>query len=634
MRPYRLRLRILLGCIGVAFVALGVRLADLQIRKVHFYGGEAVRRRVKTSLVDTRRGSVKDRNGNVLAQDKPSFDVCVLFSSSKDDCADQTLARYNPNTDKYELNPGVWLPSIARLSGMPARDIEEKVRGIIAEVEATREQVIRGYVRRHAKKPPRSFKVPEEVSYQAVLTDVDFDLISWVEVANDHFPGIKVEAKARRFYPYKDSAAHVIGYTAPIGGEEIEKWGESYAGSPYKRFLVHDYIGRTGVEKHFDKYLRGTRGEVIEEINVLGRRQEVLASRPPIPGDDVYLTIDIDLQRAAEAGLGKQNGAMVLMDPRSGEILALATCPRFDLNAFSEDYERLLKDPAHPMLHRAALAAMPPGSVFKIVTATAGLETQKLTPVSTYTCTGSITLGRITFGCWSKGGHGDVCMREAIEQSCNVYFFNAGRKTGGAALRRWGEKYGLGSLTGIDIQEAQGNLMNPKTTGDEFNMAIGQGRMLVTPIQMARLIAVVANGGTLIRPHLLRKIVDCHGKTVNSTPIGAQPVEKATGIHASTIEFLRTALRNVLTEGPAHQLPDTEPLAKLGVAGKTGTAQTSVETENQAWFTGFAPYDNPQICFVVFAEKVPGHGGETCIPLVRPVLEYYFQKRQLAALDE
>ncbi|NOZ21266.1 MAG: hypothetical protein GXP25_09260 [Planctomycetes bacterium] len=632
VRPYRLRLRVLFGLISLAFLVLTLRLADLQIRKARFYGGEAVRRRVKTSLVDTRRGSVYDRYGRILAQDKPSFDVCVLFSSSKDD-DERVLARRNRETGKYELSLGVWLRSIVRLSSMPLQDIQEKVREIIADVEATRERVIRRYIKRRGKAPPRSFKIPEEISYHPVLTDVDFDLISWVEVANDHFPGIKVEAKAVRFCPYKDSAAHVLGYTAPVQGEDIQRWGESYAGSPYKRFLVRDYIGRTGIEKRYNKFLRGTRGEIIEEIDVAGRRQSILASRPPIPGDDVYLTIDIDLQRAAEAGLGKQVGAMVLMNPHNGEILAMASYPRYDPNTFRRDYTTLRKNPDHPLLHRATLAAVPPGSVFKIVSATAGLETRKLKEASTFECTGSLKLGNIVFGCWSKWGHGKLCMREAIEQSCNVYFFNVGRIVGGDALRTWGAKYGLGRPTGIELTEAAGNLMDAKSRGDEFNMAIGQGSMLVTPVQMARLIAVVANGGKLVHPHLLRKVVDCNGKTVASAGGELASVGKATGIHRSTIAFLRTALRNVLIEGPAHRLPDAAPLVKLGVAGKTGTAQTAVETENQAWFVGFAPYDNPKICFAVFAERVPGHGGATCIPLIRPVLEYYFQKSSLAALD-
>ena len=633
VRPYRVRIRVLFAFISIALVALIVRLGHLQIRHCDYYGGEAARRRLKASLIDTRRGTIYDRKGRPLASDKPAFDICVLFASSKKQNAHRVLARRDPATGKYELNRGPWISSVALLSGKSKEEVTDIAREIIAQVEDTRGRVVRNYVERRDKQPPKSFKIPEEVSYHPILEDVPYDLMSWAEVAGDNFPGIQVRAKAHRSYPYKDAAAHIIGYTAPVRGEEVQKWGESYAGYLYKKFLLHDFIGRTGIERRFNTGLRGERGEIMEEIDVRGQRQQILARRPPVPGNDVYLTIDIDLQREAEAALGKRRGAVVLMDPRNGEVLALATNPRFDLNTFRRNYAKLRRDPAHPLINRATQAAVPPGSLFKVVTATAGLQTGKVPRRTTFNCRGSVTLGNRTFKCWSRWGHGDVSLTQAIEKSCNVYFFNAGRRIGGPSLTRWAEKFGLGSRTGIEIAEAPGNVDRPKSTGAVFNMSIGQGRMLTTPLQVARVMAVIANGGRSVSPHLLLKIVDSHGATVEPEKGHSLRAGKPLGIQRANINCLRQALRYVVTQGTASRLPESAILKDLGVAAKTGTAQTAVETENQAWIAGFAPYTNARICFAVFVERVPEHGGDMCVPIIAPVLDYYFHKWQVARLD-
>jgi len=618
--PYRRRLKIVLIFFMVGFCAILFRLAQLQIVEADFYRGKAVALRLKRSLLDAPRGSILDRTGEILAYDQPSFDICVHFKK---------MAFLDKTTGKYVLKPGPWMESISRLSGVPMSEVARKARAIIDSVQRTKEKVLRAYRLRHKREPPKSFRIPEELSLHPILKNVDFDTMAWAEVASENFPDITVQTVQRRTYPNNDLAAHILGFTGLVNKQELEKYGVVYDGSPAKRFLPGDRIGRMGIEKTYNRALRGERGELIAEVDSAGRRRKIVFEKLPKPGHDVFLTIEANLQRAAEEALGKQVGAFVVMNPENGEILAMATYPRFDPNTLSRDYARLIKNPLHPLLNRATQGLLPCGSTFKVVTLTAGLESGRISPDTIFPCTGTFWLKKTRFGCWNEYGHGEINLLTAVEQSCNIYFYQAACKIGGKLIVKWAKRFGFASKTGIDITEESGRLPRIYWEGDACNLAVGQGNLLVTPLQLARAFAAIANGGTLVTPHIMLKIADHEGKVIDTGISHCTP--QRLNISPSTIKFIRKALRAVVVEGTVSNVAEAADLQKWGVAAKSGTAETGKEDVNHAWLAGFVPYDaprtplgRPRICFAIVAERVPGFGGETCAPILKKFLEYYF----------
>jgi penicillin-binding protein 2 len=421
-------------------------------------------------------------------------------------------------------------------------------------------------------------------------------------------------------------AAHIIGYTGPVTAEEVERYGDSYDGSPYKAYKESDYVGRMGVEEFYNGALRGERGEVIEEIADSKANRRKLLEKPVIQGANLFLTIDKDVQHAAESALGQQAGAFIVMKPEDGAILAMASYPRFNPNNLRKDYDKLLKDPRSPLLHRAIQGLVPPGSLFKQITTCAALETGAISLGTPFPCPGEMVLGSVHFRCWNEYGHGSLDLEEGIMKSCNCYFFHVGRVTGGNALIHWARVYELGAKTGIDLPgECTGLVTPPRkgALGDVYNLAIGQGKILVTPIQMVRMVAVVANGGWLVRPHVLARITDHNGALLETPLADAADKRKKLPISAEHLRFLRSAFRRVVTDGTASYTKEKDFLEEAGAAGKTGTAQTANKEVNHGWFAGYVPYDHPKLAFVILAERVSGHGGEVCAPILRAFLEAY-----------
>ena len=382
-------------------------------------------------------------------------------------------------------------------------------------------------------------------------------------------------------------------------------------------FLGDILIGKTGIESYYNMILSGNPGERYEEITYENSRAgKIILERPPEAGEDISLTIDINIQRIAREALGDLRGAVVVMDPWNGEIIAMASNPGFNLNTFNKHYNHIVNDKNKPLLNRPIQSALPPGSTFKIVTAVAALTEKIVTGNQLFKCYGQGG-GHTRFRCSSKYGHGMLSVEKAIHHSCNVYFFKVADEMGGELLHKWGKLFGFGELSMIDIPyERKGILPKPKSVSESKNISIGQGRLLATPVQVTRMIAIIANGGKKVRPHVIGDINNTDSVEMQDDTDG----ENTLKIPKSVLAIVRNGLAKVTTEGTGRNMGIEEYL----VAGKTGTAETHRKNDNHTWFTGFAPYNNPKYCFTVLVEHSPLHAAEATAPVLRPVLAALF----------
>ncbi len=458
-----------------------------------------------------------------------------------------------------------------------------------------------------------------------------------------------MEVESRRNYLYGPLAAHALGYVGEVSEREIKD-------HPETGYDLGEIVGTAGLEKKYDPDLKGTKGWKQVVVNSLGREiEEIEGGRRPTPGRALRLTLDLRLQQALEQAYGEEAGSAVFLDPNSGAVLAMISRPAFDPNVFvrrfSQDtWDELENDPHHPLQDRASLSKFAPGSVFKIVMSIAALEDGVASPSRGDHCTGSWKFGDKIYQCWAirKGGHGYLTMREAIIQSCNIYFYHLGNDMGIERISRWAHALGFGQPTGIDLpQEKGGTVPDPdwkketfkKTDpiwhpGETISVSIGQGALEVTPIQMAVFAAVIANGGTIYRPHLTRAVEVREGVEEERRE---DDVVRRVPLHPRTLEVIRDAMWGVVNED------GTGVRAKIAgrdVCAKTGTAQVfkasrdvdadklPKEKRDHAWFVGFAPKDNPQIAWAVFVQN-GGHGGTAAAPIARAVLETFFKVQDL-----
>ena len=462
-----------------------------------------------------------------------------------------------------------------------------------------------------------------------IKEDVQLAEIAKVESRREWFPGVEIEQSALRDYPDGPAIAHAVGYVGEVNESQLAKIADG-------SIQQGDIVGKTGVEREYDEVLRGRRGWKLQTVNSLGR--PFGASQPgrdPEDGHPLRLTIDNRLQRKLVEALADEVGSGIFMNPMTGEVLALASTPGYDPNVFTAPVSRttwtsLIEDPRHPLNDRAISSFYAPGSTFKVLMSIVGLETGAITPQNTVFCPGWVTIYNRKFVCWKKGGHGTVDVHRALVQSCNVFYYLLGKKVGIDAISKYAKMFGVGEISGIDIPgESRGNPPSaewkqrihkePWYPGDTISVSIGQGLLAVTPIQMATMISAVANGGSLVRPHLARDA---------GTPPVKLPVSEG------TLAIIRDALADVVEEGTATKAQ----LGPIHVAGKTGTAQVfkksvGVDADKQpkderdhAWFIGYAPAEHPEIAFAIVIEH-GGHGGTTAAPVARKVLEVYFQDR-------
>lgn len=435
---------------------------------------------------------------------------------------------------------------------------------------------------------------------------------------SNELEGVEVDVEAVRDYPGKDLAAHVLGYTGEMNDEELAKRKD-------EGYRLGDIVGQMGVESAFESKLRGEWGGQQVEVDGTGQVLRILGQKQAKAGNDVHLTLDLEVQKAAEKALGNRKGAVVAMDPKNGAILAMVSRPTFDPNIFSTrittDTWKKLQSEDHPFVNRA-LRGFPPASTFKIITVAAGIESGKFSPDTVLQTYPSLTIGGVTFGEWNHAGFGPLGFVGAMAMSSDTFFYQIGRGIGGETLIDWTRKYGFGKKTGIELgpEESAGlvaddawkqkELNEEWSVGDTVNMSIGQGFLQVTPLQVAVMFAVPANSGYRVKPHLLKD--DEESKSWRDS-LNMKP---------ETIKAITQGLREVITNGTGAALNvPTIPQP----SGKSGTAEAPPGLSH-AWFGAYAPTDKPEILVVVFCEHSGGGGGKVAAPIARQILEAYFKK--------
>ena len=578
--------------IVLTFLGLLVGYWRMQIGQHRFYLDQAERNRVRNLPVIAPRGRILDREGRVLADNFPAFSVLLMRENAS------------------ALSP-------------------ERLEGIRRGLDLDPDELHR--LIEHTARLPR-FQ-PIVLKQSATLDDITF-----VESHRLEYPELDLIQVQQRLYPRKELAAATLGYVGEVSEEMIAK-----AGSPYR---PGDVAGKFGIERQYDQILSGQDGLRRVVVNSRGEEMGSLNTINATPGNDLRLTIDLDLQMVAEAALGEQPGAVVALDPRTGEVLAMVSHPSFDPNDFAkridrEEWEKLADDPMKPMMNKAIQAQLAPGSVFKIVTATAALETGTVQPDFSLNCSGQVEIyGHVYHdGIEKYKSHGHVDLQRAITVSCDVYFYTLGKLLGIEKIAYFAKRLGLGARTGIDLPaEAPGLIPTPGWVekvfkhkwyaGETMSVAIGQGAVVVTPLQLARMIGTVASGGVFCRPHLAFKD--------QLLALGVDPPDESAQnfpLADSTLDVVNRGMWGVVNEDGGTGIEARCPGIDIG--GKTGTAQVasvdlmkSAQNANfktNAWFVGFAPASRPEI--VVAALVLHGGHSTVAVPVAREVIKAYFDKK-------
>lgn len=583
----RRRLIVLIIGFVVGFLILLLRMWYLQVIKGERFATLSESNRLRLIPQRDIRGQILDRHGMVLVDNRRSFALSLLPEE----------------TPALE----VLVPRLKDQLPIRWEEVEPKLKAATAyrtiqlAKDLTREQV-------------------------AYVTERRWDL-----------PGVFLEVEYVRHYPYGELAAHLLGYLGEINEEQLREAREA-------GYRMGDSIGQAGVEKVYERALRGRKGARQVEVDALGRELRLVEERPPGPGLNLVLTLDLGLQQLVEAELAGQAGAIAVMDPRNGEILALASQPAYDPNLFVTGisvahWMQLLKDPRKPLQNRAIQAQYPPGSTYKIIMAVAALEEGVITPKTIVHCNGSFPFGNRGFRDWKPGGHGPVNVHSALVQSCDVFFYTMGQRLGIDTIARYAKGFGLGAPTGFDAHEKPGLVPStawkraargePWYPGETISAAIGQGYNLVTPLQLLNVISAVANGGVRYTPQLVKRLETPEGEAVqqfNRQRVGEIPARP------ETLRLVQQALWGVVNDprGTGWRAR----LDGIGVAGKTGTVQVITNSpkgdklperfRDHGWFVAYAPFENPQLAVVIFGEH-GGRGGSTYAPIARKIFEYAFK---------
>lgn len=601
------RAGVLGGFAVLLFAVLIFRIWFLQVLSGDDYIAMAENNRVRIIREEAPRGLIYDRNMNPLVENRAGLAVTVF-----------PAAMVNPQAELIALSQAIGTP-VEEIQQQLALHQEDTYRSVVVKKDIT----------------------PEQKSY----------LIERIPL---YFPGVDIKKFPLRSYPEEATAAHLLGHVGQIDEGELMD-------PRYSDYSPGDEIGKDGVEYQFDRYLRGTDGSREVEVDADGRPKRELQSIQSQPGNNVVLTIDSRMQQAAEQALSDgidlahgngytaaNGGAAVVMNPENGQIYAMASYPSFSPDLWvggmnSKDYQALNNEGANdPLLNRAISGQYPPASTFKSVTATAALEENMVTPLTDFTCTGVWDVLSQPFKCW--GSHGSVDMHTAIVQSCDTYFYNIGYrfyKAENVGIQRWANMYGLGTPTGVDLPgEAVGRIPDPEwkrsfgqteidqmwLPGDSVNLSIGQGDILVTPLQLATAYAAIANGGRVVTPHVGLRVED----QVTGVPLAdLEPEEfRQLDVSVDTLQVIQDGL--VDATGPGATVGDTFVGFSPQIAGKTGTAQVVGKTD-YAWYVAYAPADDPQVLVAVLIEE-GGGGGKVAAPVVKNILQSYFNFQQPAAL--
>jgi penicillin-binding protein 2 len=572
---------IIVGMIGVLLIGFW----KLQVIDADKYSSLAERNRVRYIPVIAPRGRMLDRDGRVLVDNRPSFSVLLL----RDDLA---------QVEKH-------LAAISDGLGIPIEDLRDQIKT--------------------SKNLPK-FQ-PIVIKPDASQADIAF-----IESHRSDIPVLEMISVSRRRYRPGGFLAHAAGYVGEVSEQQIE--------ASNGKLRPGDFAGKTGLERQYNDLLQGTDGMRRVVVNSIGQEKERLATQEAISGKQILLTIDFDLQQVAEQALGARPGAAVALDPRTGEVLAMVSHPALDANDFAvrisgDDWKNLNEDRQKPLLNRAIQAQLAPGSVFKIITATAMLEDKNPPESFTTFCPGYATFYRRQFKCWvyGKSSHGVVGLHKAILESCDIFFYNVGMRLGIDRLSYYATKLGLGRKTGIDLPEELPGLMpSPEWVervfhrkwyaGETISVSTGQGAVITTPLQLAHTIGGIAMGGVFKQPHLLK----------DAPNVG----EERFALSESTVQKITDAMYGVVNEegGTARNVR----LPGIDVAGKSGTAQVigyatrekfgkQKKFEDNAWFVGYAPRRNPEIVVAVLVQESGKHGGEEAGPVVKEVIKAYYDKK-------
>lgn len=570
----RFRIRLLLVAMLVAFGFLAVHLWQIQVLRASEFSSSLDRQSIRRVRLPGIRGRIFDRHGKCLADNRPQYCLAIYTEELRQ------RGRWSRTVDKVDEV----IDELALVLGIPR-------------------QVTRADIQMHVQRRlPLPFLVWRGLDERA--------LARWAE--NDRvFAGVDVYVEAERVYPFGLGASHVIGY---VGRADIGDTEEN----PYHYYLP-EMEGKGGVEKTADEWLRGRAGGRLIRVDASGFKYEEKGDREPVPGADVTLTLDMDIQAMAVNVLSNKPGAVVVMDPRNGDVLALASAPAFDVSALSSQaaWQAVLGDPGRPLINRAIAGQYPPGSIFKPLVALAALVSGRATPATEIPCPGYIMVGNQQFRCWSRRGHGDLAMRKAMEQSCNPYFIDLALRTEYKRLYHMAVSTGFGLPTGIELEGEAAGLMpddewkrrarrDAWRPGDTANVSIGQGALLVTPLQMAMFTCALANGGTIYRPRLL---LDKGVKDGDFIKRMAWP--------PAQLSVVRGGMRDVVhgEQGTGKRVR----LHGIEMAAKTGTAQYG-DGLKHAWMILFAPYESPRYAVVIMMEDAVS-GGISAAPRLRELMQ-------------
>ncbi len=561
--------------IAIGFLIVLVRLWQLQILQGNEFRKISESNRLRVIGIPAPRGIIYDRNGIPLVKNAPLFCASII-------------------PGEFDRGGAVRLAEMLKMS---PEDLSRKMD-------------------RDGQSPSIPVKIKEGLSFEEV---------SYLEARRSDFPGLIIEIEVAREYIFGNTGAHLIGY--------LGKLSPSQSKNPeYKDVPPDAFIGQWGVEKLFDKSLRGVPGQRIIEVDALGREIRLLRENPPVKGSDLSLSVDILLQREAQKAFGDRAGALVAVKPDTGEILGLVSSPSFDPNKFAtgitaDEWASLSEDRQLPLLNRAIQSQYPPGSTFKIIMAIAALEEGVVNDKTVVDCRGGISFGKWRFGCWRKEGHRAVALHRAIVESCDVFFYEMGKRLGIDRIYDYATRLGLGKATDIPLaSEKRGLIPNSRWKrevknsqwflGETFVNSIGQGYVATTPVQMAVMMSAVSNGGNVYRPSILKD---------------ARPVLVSNAaLKNETLETVRDALKGVVNEPSGTGWTAKSALTVIG--GKTGTAQVvalhkdskylTEKYRDHAWFVAFAPVEKPEIALSVLVEH-GGHGGSAAAPIAKKAIEAY-----------
>ncbi|MCG6928949.1 MAG: penicillin-binding protein 2 [Desulfofustis sp.] len=606
------RVVVAIGVVTLFMLMIIARFWYLQIDQGDHYRTLAETNRVRIRSVPPPRGHIFDTHGRKIVTNRPSFNVSLI------------------REDSFDIED-----VLKRLAIVLDEDIEELWKRI-----------------RKAEGTPRHLPI-------TLKEDVDWQTLAYLENNKYKFSGIRIEVQPVRVYHYGDLAANIIGYIGSIDRTQLEADEEGF-------YEGGDLIGKRGLERLREKDLRGEKGSSSTEVDARGFEQQQLKSVDPLPGRDLTLTIDAELQMAAEQymAISDKAGAVIAMEVDTGRLLAAASTPTIHLEDFiggisQKNWDALLNNPQHPLLDKVVQGIYPPGSTYKIVTALAGLSEGVITEHSTFYCPGHYYFGNRLYRCWKHSGHGTVDIRRAITESCDVYFYQVGQRVGVDKLAEYAKKLGLGTRSGVELEHEKQGIVPTKAwkrerfkdkwhDGETLSIAIGQGFNSMTPLQICIMTAAIANGGKIYRPQIVESVKTTDGYVVEQFQpelVSELSERERSYLHLiqdgllGVVEGKRGTARNVRIEG-------------ITIAGKTGTAQVvklaqykglkeqeiPYEYRDHAWFTCYAPADHPKIAVTVLVEHGL-HGGSGAGPIARVVLKKYFEQylleqEELAAQNE